>query len=84
MANDIGGARAKIEYKKLHPIFGEKRFENKSIPHTCLPHLAWMSTFQTDTPKPTKTNISTDGSENELLGNRQISFKRNPGARETV
>ena len=79
-------ARAKIggsELQKLHPsplriIFGEQRFENKSIRHTCLSHLAWMSTFQTDTPKPTKTNISADGREN--LGNRQISIRQNPRA----
>ena len=37
-----------------------------------------MSTFQTDTPKPTKTNISADGREN--LGKRQISIRRNPTA----
>jgi hypothetical protein len=81
-------ARAKIggsELQKLHPsplriIFGEQRFENKPIHHTCLSRLAWMSTFQTDTPKSTKTNISADGSENDLLGNRQISIRRNPGA----
>jgi hypothetical protein len=59
-------------------IFGEQRFENKPIRHTCLPHLTWMSTFQTDTPKPTKTNISADGSENELLGHRPISNQANP------
>jgi hypothetical protein len=81
-------ARAKDRWEtiqKLHPcplriIFGEQRFENKLIRHTRLSHLAWMSTFKTDTPKPTKTNINADGSENELLGNRQVSIRRNPRA----
>ena len=38
--------------------------------------------FQTDSPKPTKTNFSADGSENELPGDRQFwnSIMRNPRA----
>ena len=39
-----------------------------------------MPTFQTETPKPTQANISADGSENELPGNRQNSIRQNARA----
>ena len=64
------GARTEIDAQSESSSAGEQRLENKPIRHTCFSHLAWMS-FQTDTPKPTKTNFSADGSENELPGDRQ-------------
>ena len=39
-----------------------------------------MSTLQTETPKPAKADISADGSENELPGNRQNSIRQNARA----
>ena len=72
------GARTEIDAQSESSSAGEQRLENKPIRHTCFSHLAGMS-FQTDTPKPTKTNVSADGSENELPGDRQFwnSIMRN-------
>ena len=69
------GARTEIDAQSESSSAGEQRLESKPVRHTCFSHLAWMS-FQTDTPKPTKTNFSADGSENELDRQSWNSIRR--------